>query len=145
METLNLLLYHQITDPANPNRYEVPVPLNLPSEAGTAPLYQVTPGAIGERMAINVVRASNGNILWVGHTPAGDIIIYSRMNVCRLCDSHRVLYMIVEWGCRFCRFNKLSFFGDCTFGYNYYRSPILILINTWDYEITWDSGRSVSK
>lgn len=63
------VIYHEdshvqikISDPANP-RYEVPVPVSLPVEAGTEPLYQVTIGEQGNPVVLNVTRISNGNAL----------------------------------------------------------------------------------
>ncbi|KAF2364268.1 Glycoside hydrolase family 31 [Trinorchestia longiramus] len=53
----------KLTDAFNA-RYEVPVSLNIPAEAGANPDYVVTTGAAGDPVVLNVTRRSNGNELF---------------------------------------------------------------------------------
>ena len=60
------MFYLQIYDPVTP-RYEVPFPVNLPTESAASPLADVAVGQEGEDVELSVVRTSNGANLWV-HT-----------------------------------------------------------------------------
>ena len=53
------MLTRQIFDPAN-DRYEVPLPLNIPTESSPNPLADVTVGQEGDDVILNVTRRSTG-------------------------------------------------------------------------------------
>ena len=52
-------MYHQVID-ASAERYEVPVPLNLPTTPGNETMYDVSVGEIGQPFSLSITRTSNG-------------------------------------------------------------------------------------
>ncbi|CAH1773121.1 unnamed protein product [Owenia fusiformis] len=62
-ETTDTMMRFKFFDP-NENRYEVPIPLNIPAGSATNPLYEYEAATENNVFSLKIKRKSTGNVIW---------------------------------------------------------------------------------